>query len=191
MSAFERSILVVWTGMLLLCAGCIGPHYTRYQLILFGKAPPAITGPHDPMIEKNLSTRPWPTIHFHTRFANIGNVWFKSMGIRGWKDFHLNAKARGAVIQHATSSGGFLTVDMLLDSLTADGVPIHFRGKRYMRLEIFLPQVPVDLRIFDQPDLRVVARGKLVWDSDGWFEIHPQKPGDVEPEPEKKGTGMR
>jgi hypothetical protein len=25
----------------------------------------------------------------------------------------------------------------------------------------------------------VAARGKLVWNRDGWFEIHPQETGDV------------
>jgi hypothetical protein len=25
----------------------------------------------------------------------------------------------------------------------------------------------------------ITAEGKLAWDSDGWFEIHPQKTGDV------------
>lgn len=93
----------------------------------------------------------------------------------------MHAKATGVVIQHEISSNGFLTMDVRLKSLTLNRVPVHWRGTRYMRFEIFLGKVSVDSEIHDRRNELVFGQGKFVWDSDGWFEIHPQRTGDVRP----------
>jgi len=165
-------------GFLAVCTGCIGPHYTKYPVVLMGKQPPQIAGPHDPAIETNLTTEPW---HKSLMGAEVGVVvvWFKSLGFNGWKDFHLHAKAQGPVILHQVSSSGFFTVDMKLDSLTIDNVPIPLAGPRYIRSEVFLGWVDVDKAIRQETNEVITVEGKLAWDTDGWFEIHPQKTGDV------------
>lgn len=170
--------LLLCAGLLLACGGCIGPHYTKYPVAFIGKAAPQINGPHDPAIEQNLTTQPW---HKSLMGAEVGVVvvWFKSFGFNGWKDFHLHAKAQGPVVLHQISSSGFFTVDLRLDSLTVDNVPVPITGPRYMRLEIFLGKVDVDKAMRHETNEVITAEGKLVWDSDGWFEIHPQKTGDV------------
>jgi hypothetical protein len=167
-----------------LCAGCIGPHYHQHQLVLFGKQPPVINGPHDPAIERNLTTQPWPRSIVGS-VTGVGVVLFKSAGIQGWHDFKLHALAEGDVITHQSSSSGFLTWDLRLHSLTVDDVAIPIEGTKYMRVEIFRGQVTVDKGIFRQTNRWAVAEGKLAWDTDGWFEIHPQKTGDVRFGPEK------
>jgi hypothetical protein len=50
-----------------------------------------------------------------------------------------------------------------------------------MRLEIYLGRVAVENAIRQQTNELISAKGKLVWDSDGWFEIHLQESGDVRP----------
>ena len=169
---------VAGMGLLIAAAGCIGPHYTKYPLVLMGKHPPEIKGPHDPAIAANLSTKPWPRSPVGPE-AGIGVVWFKSMGINGWRDFHLHARARGPVVQHQISSSGFFTVDIRLDSLKVDDVSIPIEGTNYMRLEIYLGKVAIDQTMRQETNEVITAEGKLAWDTDGWFEIHPQKTGDV------------
>ena len=170
---------VCLTASAIFCAGCIGPHYTNKELILSGKQPPDIRGPHDPAIEANLSTNPWPKSPFPDRAAEVVVSLAKSAGVQGWKDYHMHAKARGEVIQHEFSSDGFLTLDIGLHSLTINQVSIPLPGPRYMRFEIFLGKVSVDKAIYRETNTMIVGQGKFVWDSDGWFEIHPQRTGDV------------
>jgi hypothetical protein len=170
--------LLFWAGVILWCAGCIGPHYVKHQWVLFGKRNPVISGPHDPAIEANLTTNLWQRSLLGPE-AGVGVVLFKSMGIQGWEDFHLHAKATGIEAQHQISSSGFLTLDMRLDSLTVEDVPVPIQGTKYIRVEIFLGRVSADKALRHETNELVSAEGKLVWDEDGWFEIHPQRTADV------------
>lgn len=178
-----RIFALLATGLIMSCAGCIGPHYSKKELIVSGRQPPHIHGPHDPAIEANLSTHPWPKSPFPDRAAEVVVTVAKSAGIQGWKDYHMWARARGEVIQHEFSSNGFLTVDVGLESLTINHVRVPLPGPRYMRFEIFLGKVSVDKAIYTKTNAMIFGQGKFVWDSDGWFEIHPQKTGDVELSP--------
>jgi len=165
-------------GILLGCAGCIGPHYHPHQIVFFGIHAPKINGAHDPAIETNLTTVPWHKSLVGPE-AGVGVVLLKSMGLQGWNDFHIHAKAEGPVVMHQIASSGFFTVDIRLNSLTLDDVSIPLTGTNYMRLEVFLGRVGVDKAMRHETNEVVAAEGKLAWDTDGWFEIHPQKTGDV------------
>lgn len=176
-----RVLMVLAMAVSLLCTGCIGPHYTSKELIVSGKQPPAIRGSRDPAIEANLSTHPWTKSPLPDRAAEVVVTIAKSAGIQGWKDYHLHAKATGEVVQHELSSNGFLTMDIRLRSLILNRTRIQWSGTRYMRFEIFLGKVSVDKEIYDYTNELVFGQGKFVWDSDGWFEIHPQRTGDVRP----------
>jgi len=172
-----------WLGcivVLLTFTGCIGPHYSQNNIIVSGKPAPRIRGPRDPAIAANLTTNLWAKSPLPDRAAEVGVTLFKSAGVQGWKDYHMRAKVIGTVMQHEFSSNGFLTMDLRINSLMVKRVPIHFTGVRYIRLEIFLGKVSVAAAVYERANARVVAQGKFVWDSDGWFEIHPQKTGDVE-----------
>lgn len=163
------------------CAGCIGPHYTKKEVIVSGRQPPPIRGPHDPAIAANLSTNLWAKSPLPDRAAEVVVTLAKSAGIQGWKDYHMHAKATGVVVQHELSSNGFLTMDVRLRSLILNRTRVRWNGTRYLRFEIFLGKVSVDKEIQDQTNELIFGQGKFVWDSDGWFEIHPQKTGDVRP----------
>ena len=164
-------------------AGCVAPHYPEHEIVLFGKDAPVIRGPRDPAIARHLTTNLWAKASFPDRAAEVGVTPFKAMGVQGWKDFHLHARARGQVMQHEVSSSGYRTVDLRLKSLSVDNVRVHWKGTRYMRVEIYLGKVAVDPAILDNTNALLHVEGKLVWDEDGWFEIHPQRTGDVRPEP--------
>jgi len=166
-------------GFILICAGCIGPHYPEHQLVLFGKAAPIVLGPHDPAIAQNLTTNLWAKSNFPDRAAEVGVTPFKAMGIQGWKDYHIHAQARGYVMQQEVASSGFRTVDLRLASLTVDNVRVRWKGTRFMRVEIFLGKVFVNPAILDNTNALLCVEGKLVWDEDGWFEIHPQNSGAI------------
>jgi hypothetical protein len=177
----QMVLAAVTLAALMVCAGCIGPHYTKKELIVSGRQPPAIHGPSDPAIVTNLSTQPWPKSPLPDRAAEVVATLAKSAGVQGWKDYHMHAKATGEVVQHELSSNGFLTMDVRLRSLILNRTRIRWSGTRYMRFEIFLGKVSVDKEIYDRTNELIFGQGKFVWDSDGWFEIHPQKPGDVRP----------
>ncbi len=186
----QRSVMVVngllkqWVrlaglAILLLSNGCIGPRYTNHDIVVSGKVAPEIHGPRDPALQANLSTNLWPRQPFPGRAAEVGTTLFKSAGIQGWKDYHMNARATGVALQHEFSSGPYLTIDLRLQSLAVKHVPVPLHGPRYMRVVIFLVKASVDPAVHDETNPVVIAQGKLVWNFDGWFEIHPQKTGDV------------
>lgn len=172
-------VYLIGLGILLLFSGCIGPRYSKHDMIVTGKAAPRIEGPHDPAIEANLSTNCWPRQPFLGRAAEVGTTLFKDAGIQGWKNYHMNARAAGVVVQHQFSTGPYLTLDLRLRSLSVEGVSIPLPGPRYMRVVVFLARASVAPAVHKRKDPMVVAEGKLVWNCDGWFEIHPQKTGDV------------
>jgi hypothetical protein len=181
-NAWIKRVLTAFTlAVSVACTGCIGPHYSNKELIVSGRQPPHIRGPHDPAIEANLSTHPWTKSPLPDRAAEVVVTVAKSAGVQGWKDYHMHAKATGIVVQHEESSNGFLTMDVRLRSLILNRVRIPVNGIRYMRFEIFLGKVSVDQEIHDQTNELIFGQGKFVWDSDGWFEIHPQRTGDVRP----------
>jgi hypothetical protein len=172
-------IFLLGIAVSFLCTGCIGPHYTQHEVIVDGKQPPEIHGPHDPAIVANLRTYPWKHSPLGDRALEVVPTIAKSTGIQGWKDYHMHAKAWGIVVQHEYSSNGFLTMDIRLKELTINHVAIAIPGPRYMRFEIFRGKLSVDSAVYEETNALVVGEGKFVWDSDGWFEIHPQKTGDV------------
>ena len=139
--AFVKWVSRLCAGVFLIGAGCVGPHYSEHQLVLYGKDAPLIRGPRDPAIARHLTTNLWAKSNFPDRAAEVGVTPFKAMGVQGWKDFHLHARARGHVMQHEVSSNGFRTVDLRLESLTVDNVRVHWKGTRFMRVEIFLGKV--------------------------------------------------
>jgi hypothetical protein len=177
--SFEKLFLLGCISILA-WAGCVGPQYSEHQIVLSGKPAPKTRGPRDPMLQANLSTNLWAKQPFLGSAAEVGTVTIKSAGIQGWKDYHMNARATGIALQYKFTSGPNLTIDLRLQSLTVKHVPVPLREPRYMRVVIFLAKTSVAAAVYERTNSMVVAQGKLVWNSDGWFEIHPQKTGDVQ-----------
>jgi hypothetical protein len=169
---------------ILACVGCVGPWYHEHNLIINGKRAPKILGPDDPALQANLSTNMWAPQPFLGSFAEAGTVTIKCSGVQGWKDYHMEARATGVSLQCKFTSGPNLTIDLRLQSLTVKGMPVPLHGIRYMRVVLFLFRTSVAAAVYERTNPIVVAQGKLVWNSDGWLEIHPQKTGDVQLAPD-------
>jgi hypothetical protein len=179
----SEKLFLLGCSLLLICVGCTGPRYYDHNIIVTGKPAPKIRGPRDPMLQANLSTNFWAPQPFLGSAAEVGTVTIKSAGIQGWKDYHMNAQATGVALQHKFTSGPNLTIDLGLQSLTVKHIPVPLRQPSYMRVVIFLATTSVAAAVYERTNPVVVAQGKLVWNSDGWFEIHPQKTGDVQVAP--------
>ncbi|HEX9047253.1 MAG TPA: hypothetical protein VF988_09525, partial [Verrucomicrobiae bacterium] len=162
--------------------GCIGPRYREHQLVLFGRHAPKITEPVVASVQAHLSAKPIPEAKWEGSFSGVVVSLFKGFGVQGWTDFHLQAEAHGRVLYHRTSSDGFTTVDLKLSSLRVNGMTVPLPAYRYIRAEIFRGWVALDRSLLMDQNTGIGIRGKLVWDNDGWFEIHPQKKDDVWPE---------
>jgi hypothetical protein len=175
--ALKWCVLIVVAA--LICSGCIGPQYSDQEVVIDGKQPPPIHGPRDPAIAANLTTNLWPKQPFAGSAAEVGTTLIKSAGIQGWKDYHMNARATGIALQHKFTSGPYMNIDMRLLSLTVDRTRVPLQGTKYMRVVIFLGDISVGPLVYEETNPVVVAQGKLVWNRDGWFEIHPQETGDV------------
>ena len=175
--ALEYCILIA--AVSLICSGCIGPQYSDQEIVVNGKQPPLIRGPRDPAIPANLTTNLWVKQPFAGSAAEVGTTLFKSAGIQGWKDYHMNARATGIALQHKFTSGPYMNLDLRLQSLTVNRYTVPLHGTKYMRVVIFLGNVSVGPLVYEETNPVVIARGKLVWNRDGWFEIHPQQTGDV------------
>jgi hypothetical protein len=167
----------------LVACGCVGPHYTCRQLVICGKPAPSIAGPNDPRIPANLRAEPDPIVNLLDIVTGFFTTPLKCFGVQGWKDYHLHATARGTVVRHQVSTDNFLTVDVRLISLTIEGVAIPLSDPTFIRLEIYPGSVPAEKSLVSNQNAVIGAKGEFVWDSDGWFEIHPQTTDDVWPEP--------
>ncbi|HSY44388.1 MAG TPA: hypothetical protein VK811_10800 [Candidatus Acidoferrum sp.] len=161
-------------------AGCVGPLYWDHDFVINGKQPPKICGPCDPALQANLSTNLWAPQPFWGSAIEVGTVAMKSGGVQGWKDYHMKACAIGVALQRKFTSGPNLTIDLRLQSLTVQNVPIPLSRPSYMRVVIFLVKTSVAAAVYERTNPVIIAQGKLTWNRDGWFEIHPQKSGDVQ-----------
>lgn len=176
----KQWVCLAGPAVLLLAGGCIGPRYTEYDLVVTNKKhAPIINSPHDAALEANLSTNRWPRQPLPGRAAEVGTTLFKDAGIQGWEDYHMNARATGVALQHQFSSGPYWTIDLRLQSLTVNGVHVPLPGPRYMRVVVFFPKLSVASAVDERTNSVVIAQGRLVWNFDGWFEIHPKKTSDV------------
>jgi hypothetical protein len=178
----KARLLGVCSCLVLLC-GCVGPHYTSRQLVICGKPAPPIAGPDDPQIPANLRAEPDPRVNLLAIVTGFFTTPLKCFGVQGWKDYHCHAQARGTVVQHQVSTDNFLTVDVRLISLAIDGVAIPLSDPKFIRLEIYPGSAPAETSLVTNQNAVIVAEGRFVWDTDGWFEIHPQTPDDVRAEP--------
>jgi PLAT/LH2 domain len=112
---------------------------------------------------------------------------FKLQGISGWFGTAIpRTCATGTVIRRAISSDGLATIDLQLAMLNIGGDQRYrldaghgIRTPRYIRVEYFFPPAPFSVPRTGQC---VHICGTVMWDTDheGWYEIHPAGPNDVQ-----------
>ena len=103
---------------------------------------------------------------------------FKMNGVQGWRNYQLNINVSGTVRQLAHSLDGMTTVDLEVRRVEMGRtIPVDV-PKKFLRMEIF-GYVGRDLQIAALPGRVVEVRGKLMWDGDGFLEIHPVTASDI------------
>lgn len=158
-----------------LTTSCTCTAISNHQWV--GRPAPKISRPAD--IATHLRKRVNGKLGAFARTTGILFTPFKRMGIVGWSDLGYDAEITGVTQQAATSTDQFCTVDMKLETLQIDGQNVPLTDARYLRAEICL--CDVHLAEADRPkrgDL-VWMRGRLVWDGDGFVEIHPRNGAEV------------
>jgi hypothetical protein len=146
-----------------------------------GHYPPKIKTPED--IAANLRRQAIPPVKpAGTRIAFFTTP-FKRIGIFGWSDLGYDGAVIGRVKQTSLSSDKFYTVDMQVKELQIDGRPMPLNGDRYLRAEICTCQVTLSDANRPSTNDTVWIYGRLVWDGDGFIEIHPRKTDDVKKQP--------
>jgi hypothetical protein len=157
--------------------GCACKAISNHQFA--GPKPPKITCAED--IAKNLRQSVNGEVGGFSRGAAFFFTPFKRMGIMGWSDLGYDGEITGLVKQTAKSTDQFYTVDMKLETLRIDGRNMPLTDDRYLRAEICLCEVKLSEK--DRPKVgeRVWMRGRMVWDGDGFVEIHPRSAAEVGP----------
>jgi hypothetical protein len=129
-----------------------------------------------------------PRLSFLPRSTGILTTYLgKMVGIQGWRDYHLRATAKGTVIHATWSTDFFYTIDLRIEQLSvqrqAVRLPTH---PTFIRIEVF-PLVRIGAPLPVREGEEIIVSGKLMWDADGFLEIHPKKRKDFEtPKPGKQ-----
>ena len=144
--------------------------------ILIGRRSPHFLSELD--IIANLSTVQPPRISKFDKFIGFYTVGFKKVGIFGWKHIGYSVCTTGKIVQSTKSSDHFLTIDIIIDSISINGRHFTVDGNKYIRTEtclakIIMNEIPTNHQ-------RVRISGTLMWDGDGFLEIHPNKNTDID-----------
>jgi hypothetical protein len=84
----------------------------------------------------------------------------------------------GTVLQVATSTDRLHTIDVEINKFFLSDNEIPLTGTRFIRIEVF-PTVRIAKHELPSRGLAVQICGQLMWDGDGWLEIHPRTLSDV------------
>lgn len=141
--------------------------------------PPKILTPED--VPARLRLSPNPPLRFLDRSTGILTTYLgKMLGIQGWRAYHLGVVAKGKVVHAAGSTDGLYTIDLGIEKLIVGQRALDPPARpNFIRIEVFpLARIgaPLPVREGDQ----LCVRGPLLWDGDGFLEIHPKKPADFD-----------
>lgn len=172
--ARRSAVLIVAALAFLQGCGCT----THPNRLLIGHRPHVVP----PLQETHLRPAINPRLSAVDRALGFFTTPFKRAGVFGWRDLHIDAVVIGVVKQVATSTDHFVTADLHVSELTADGTPVDLQSERYLRAEICARRLRIPLPGLPCTGDKVRIAGALIWDSDGkgFLEIHPQRATGVE-----------
>jgi hypothetical protein len=170
-----KNLIVVWFAVLV----CPQMHAEGVPCWIRCHCPPKITGAGDvqPVLRSSVNR----SLSVLARSAGILTTYFgKMLGIQGWRDYRMRATAGGKVVYSAGSTDGLYTIDLQLDRLYVENWPAPLpQSPTFIRIEVFpLARFRAPLPVRKSED--VCISGKLMWDADGFLEIHPKKRTDFE-----------
>ncbi len=143
-----------------------------------GARAPNIKTPQDAAnaLRKKVNFTPWWI--YRNTLAGIFTP-LKHAGFRGWTDYCAEACAVGKVLSGVGGIDAMYTVDLALQSFSVNGVETHLNAPRFARVEFFA-DTKKDVPRLPRKGDSVRICGKLMWDGDGFLEIHPRDCEDVE-----------
>jgi hypothetical protein len=156
-------------------AGCTCTAISNHQWM--GHKAPQITRPED--IAKHLRKNVNGEVGAFSRATGFLYAPFKRMGIFGWSDLGYDGEITGLVEQASKSTDQFLTVDVKLETLQIGDRNIPLADVRYLRAEICLCDVTLSEKDRPRKGETVWMRGRMVWDGDGFVEIHTRSKAEV------------
>jgi hypothetical protein len=120
-----------------------------------------------------------PPLGWFVRASGIVTTYLgKLLGIQGWRDYHLRGRVKGSVVQAAGSTDFLYTIDLQIEEMHLGDTLVSLDANpRFIRVEVFpfaRIGVPLPVKAKDE----VCVSGKLMWDADGFLEIHPKKRRD-------------
>jgi len=158
-----------------LTTGCTCAAISNHQWS--GHKAPKIHSPED--LAKHLRQNVNGAVNGFGRSMGFLYIPFKRAGIVGWSDLGYDGEITGLVKQAVKSTDQFYTVDMKLQTLLIDGRNIQLTDERYLRAEVCLCQVKLSEKERPHVGEIVWMRGRLIWDGDGFVEIHPRNKDEV------------
>ncbi len=144
-----------------------------------GVPAPDLRTPQD-VVNKLRRKSNFRLLWLHRKVSSYFSTPLKRLGIFGWTDYCTEACADGAVVHADRSGHGFYTVDLLLSDFVVAGERPEWQGPRFLRVEI---HGQAKKNAEGPPKKGEIARlcGKLMGDGDGFVEIHPRIPADLQP----------
>jgi len=158
-------------GLIVLEAcGCV----THSDRLWLGHRPGDITD-LNAALSPTANDKPGPLAREFGIVTTVG----KRIGILGWRDMKTSVTVAGRVEQAAYSTDHFLTLDVRLREMTANGQPVALTPPRYLRAEVCVTRLGLPQAKWPKTGDSVRITGLLMWDGDGFLEVHPQRAEDV------------
>ena len=169
--AEARVAVVLLFALALQACGCVA--YSNRLLV--GHCPPPAL-----QLARDLEPKPYGKVSCLARLVGFATTPLKRLGILGWRDMGMDVIAVGDVQQAVFSTDHFLTVDLRLLDLIAGGQVIDLSPARYLRAEICVRQLELPQARWPSEGGKARISGRLMWDGDGFLEVHPLRASDVE-----------
>jgi hypothetical protein len=154
------------------------PRHTRCWLLCHD--PPSITTKEE--AAEHLRIEVNPELSAVDRLSGAITTPFKEWGLQGWIDYCLRASVTGNVLHAAESTDDMYTVDLQIDTFSVNGDLADFSAPSFVRIEIFGYLVTAMGRAQKSPPRvgdSVRVNGRLMWDGDGFLEVHPETLDDL------------
>ncbi len=138
----------------------------------------AIKSPQDAAdaLRRKVNFTPW---WIYRNTLSIIFTPLKFAGLRGWTDYCSEACAVGLVEHGVSGIDGMHTADLALWEFSVNGELTRLDGQRFIRVEFFPSVKKKTPRLPRKGDPAQIC-GKLMWDGDGFLEIHPRTAADVQ-----------
>jgi hypothetical protein len=164
----HRAAIAASSVIFLLRCECV-PVSDRLWL---GPKPSPLTSPDGIAIK--LRSEANPSINGFQRDIGFLTTPFKRIGILGWRDTGFSMTVSGTVVHSPVySSDGFLTIDLRLSKIVIGGKDIPLVGERFIRAEVCVCSPGLQRNQFPITNDRLAVTGRVLWDGDGFYEIHP------------------